>query len=100
MADYCKQKDLRLPGPLGDCTKDQMPLEVQAAIEKLEKELKKTEPGRADLKALEEAAGKWPDYPRLVMDLAKKYKQPLPGWTLPGPAKFWEGLRAGRGKGK
>jgi hypothetical protein len=47
---------------------------------------------------LEEAQGRWPDYPRTVMELARKYKLAVPGWTLPGPAQFWDRLRAGKGK--
>jgi hypothetical protein len=92
---YCRRNNLKLP-PLGDCRKDQMPTDVAQAIDKLEKELKKSESGRADLKALDEAQGKWPEFPRLVTELGRKYKQPVPGWTLPGPPQFWDRLRAGR----
>lgn len=101
VAAHCKSKDLSIP-PLGDCRKDSMPPEVIQVMEKWERELKKTDAGRADLKALEEAQGKWPDYPRLIVDLARKHKQPLPGWALPTPPnqpQFWERLRAGRRKG-
>jgi hypothetical protein len=34
------------------------------------------------------------------MDLAKKYKKPVPGWTLPGPPQVWDRFRAGRAKAK
>jgi len=99
---YCTRHDLSVP-PLGDCRKDAMPPEVVQVLGKWERELKKTEAGRADLKALDEDQGKWPDYPRRIVDLARKHKQPLPGWTLPTPPnqpQFWERLRAARGKGK
>jgi hypothetical protein len=102
IAAACKKHDIKAP-PLGECRKGDMPPDVIEAINRLEKDLnpKKLDPGRAaDLKALEEAQGKWPDYPKLVAELARKYnKGPLPGWTLPGPPQFWERLRAGR-KGK
>jgi hypothetical protein len=102
VAAYAKTKNLSVP-PLGDCRKDQMPSEVVQVIDRLEKELKKTDAGRADLKALDEAQGKWPDYPRMVVDLARKYKQPLVGWALPTPPgqpQFWDRLRTAKGRGK
>jgi hypothetical protein len=95
---YARAKDLTIP-PLGDCRKDQMPPEVIPVLDKWEKELKKSEAGRADLKALDEARGKWPDYPRMIVTLARKHRQPLVGWTLPTPpgqAQFWDRLRAAR----
>jgi hypothetical protein len=98
VAAYARAKDLTIP-PLGDCRKDQMPPEVIQALEKWEKELKKSEAGRADLKALDEAQGKWPDYPRMIVTLARKHRQPLVGWALPTPPgqpQFWDRLRAAR----
>jgi hypothetical protein len=92
---YCRKNNLKLP-PLGDCRKDQMPAEVVGFLDKLERDGRKSDAIRADLKALDEAQGKWPDYPRLVLDLARKYKYPIPGWTLPGPPQFWDRLRAGK----
>lgn len=95
---YARKANLRLP-PLGDCKRDQMPQDVVQLIDKLEKDLKKTDAGRSDLKALEDAQGRWPDYPRQVVDLARKYKHSIPGWTLPTPPnqpQFWDRLRAGK----
>ncbi|HEX3150254.1 MAG TPA: hypothetical protein VHR66_19415 [Gemmataceae bacterium] len=103
LANYCAKNDLKLPMPLGDCRKDQMPADVtQFLQEKLEPALKKTEAGRADLKALDEAQGKWPDYPRLIMDLARKQNLTVPGWSLPGALQFkqfWDNHRMPK-KGK
>lgn len=95
---YCQKKGLKLPVPLGDCRKEDMPAEVRAFLTTLEPQLKKTEAGKADLRALDEAHGKWPDYPRLILDLAKKYKQSIPGWTLPGPPQMWDKLRAAKNR--
>jgi hypothetical protein len=99
---YCQKKnDLKLPVALGDSRKEQMPPEVIQFLDKtLEPLLRKTDAGRADLEALNKAQGNWPDYPRMVLDLAKKYKQHLPGWTLPGPAVQWDRLRAGKNRMK
>jgi hypothetical protein len=103
VAAYGKKNNWTVP-PLGDCRKDQMPSEVVPVIDRLERELKKSDAGRADWKALDEAQGTWPDYPRMIVDLARKYKQPLVGWALPTPPgqppQFWDRLRAAKGKGK
>jgi hypothetical protein len=96
---YCQKKGLILPAQLGDCRKDEMPPEVRDFLTKtLEPQLRKTDAGKADLRALEDVQGKWPDYPRLIVDLAKKYRQPIPGWTLPGPPQMWDKFRAAKGR--
>jgi hypothetical protein len=98
---YCQKKGLVLPARLGDCRKAEMPPEVQEFLTKtLEPQLKREagKGGKADLRALEEAEGKWPDYPRLIVDLARKYKQPVPGWTLPGPPQMWDKFRAAKSR--
>jgi hypothetical protein len=40
--------------------------------------------------ALEKLAGKWPEYPRLFLEYAKKYDLSVPGVTLPGSPKRWD----------
>ena len=45
-----------------------------------------TDPERDDLRKLE---GKWPEYPRKAMDLARKKDLPVPGLTLPGKPSLW-----------
>jgi hypothetical protein len=92
---------LTLPEPLGEARKNEMPAEVVSALNSIESQLRKGgEAKKADLMLLEEAQGKWPDYPLMILDLARKEKVALQGWTLPGPAQFWERhrLRAGSGK--
>jgi hypothetical protein len=96
LADYCQKNKLTLPVPLGDCRKSQMPTDVVSVIDRLERDLKRTDQGKADLKALEEAQGKWPDYPKMVIDLARKHKVAVPGWMLPGPQQMWDRFRAGK----
>jgi hypothetical protein len=98
---YCQKNKLTLPGPLGDCRKEQMPPEVVQFLNSvLEPQLKRSEQGKADLEALSKAQGSWPEYPRMILDLAKKYKSPIPGWTLPGPPQAWDKLRPGKNRQK
>ena len=101
LAAHARRKNLDLP-PLGAATRRQMPSEVVEYLTKvLEPQWRRAgEGGRADRKLLAEAEGKWPEYPRLIVDLARKYRQPVPGWTLPGQPQFWERLRAGRPRGR
>jgi hypothetical protein len=97
LADYCQKNNLKLPVPLGDCHKSQMPAEVVQFLEKsLQPQLQRTDQGRAELKALDDAQGKWPDYPRMILELAKRHKLSVPGWMLPGPAQVWDRFRAGK----
>jgi hypothetical protein len=98
---HCQKNSLKLPVALGDCRKEDMPTEVKQFLDRvLEPQLKKTDNGRAELEALNKAQGSWPEYPRMIMDLAKKYKMPVPGWTLPGPQQAWDRLRAGKPRPK
>jgi hypothetical protein len=93
---YCQRNNLKLPVPLGDCTRDRMPPEVQTFLKTLETS-KGGRPDRgADIERLRTAHGNWPDYPRLIVELAYKHSIPIPGWTLPGPQQAWERLRAGK----
>jgi hypothetical protein len=91
LVGYCKSHDLTLPGQFGSARKSEMPAELVPAINSLEEKLRKQgESGKAELKALDDAQGKWPDYPRLLVELARKHLAPLPGWTLPGAQGFWD----------
>ncbi len=46
---------------------------------------------RDDLRKLE---GRWPEYPRRAMDLARRKDLPVPGLTLPGKPSLWAELYA------
>jgi hypothetical protein len=101
LAAHARRTNVSLP-PLGEAKKQQMPAEVVEFLDKaLEPQLRRSaDGGKADRKALADAEGKWPEYPRLVTELARKYKLTVPGWTLPGQPPFWDRLRAGKGKGR
>lgn len=83
-------RKLALPDkPLGPCKPDEFVPAVRRFIEELRKDA-------AAAKKLDEAQGKWPDYPFVVMELAKdkdKGKR-VPGTFLPGPKKFWDDAKA------
>jgi hypothetical protein len=85
------RKNGMLPQEMGPChprDKDFPPV-VQAFIEKeLLPKLDEKEKER-----LRDAEGKWPDYPRLLLELARRHNLQMPGTPLPGPREFWERLR-------
>lgn len=86
--EYARQRQFSLPEPLGPTNKEAMPADVRAFIvEKLEPALRKSP---ADVAKLKEAEGKWPDYPRAVMELSRQAKLVVPGWMLPGRSDVWE----------
>ena len=99
LTKYAQKNKLTLPVPLGDCRKDQMPAEIKLFLDKvLEPLLKRTDAGKADLKLLTNAEGTWPEYPRIIMELAKKHKLPVAGWTLPGQPQTWDRFRSNKAK--
>jgi hypothetical protein len=50
----------------------------------------------AEKEELKKAEGKWPDYPKTLLKLARKHNLTLPGMTLPGPKELWDRARAPR----
>jgi hypothetical protein len=54
-----------------------------------------------EARQLQAAVGRWPQYARLVMNLAAAHKLAVPGTTLPGPPGLWAAFRtAATGKGE
>jgi hypothetical protein len=46
--------------------------------------------GQADAQRLRKLEGKWPEYPRLLLRLAREHGLSIPGLMLPGPQEIWE----------
>jgi len=76
--------------PLGPCKPEEFMPAVRQFIEVLRKD-------QAATRKLDEAQGKWPDYPFAIMELAKEQKRRVPGTFLPGNKEFWEKAKAGPG---
>lgn len=102
VADYAKQHRITLSEPIMPATRADMPAEVQAFLDKLEAHLRKQEQaGRGDRAAqatrdiarLKAAEGKWPDYPRAIVELARQHRMPIPAWTLPLRNDVWDMFR-------
>jgi len=74
----------KLP-PLGPCR----PGEFQDDVELFLKEQLFPKLGKGEREKLDGQLGKWPDYPRALIDLAKAKNLSVPGAMLPGEPKRW-----------
>ncbi len=70
--------------PLGAARPRDFSPEVQKVIKDL------GQLSEADADRLQKLEGRWPEYPRLLGDLARQHNLNLPGMTLPGPRDLWE----------
>ncbi len=87
-----RSRKVALPDkPLGPCKPEEFVPAVRQVIEQLRKD-------PAAARKLDEAQGKWPDYPFAVMELAKERKKPVPGTFLPGDKSYWEQAKSAPGE--
>lgn len=78
--------------PLGACRTDEFPLQTRNFVNN--QLLPKLTPmERADLNRFE---GRWPDYPRRLLMLARRHQMVIPGMSLPGPTYVWDEARMSR----
>jgi hypothetical protein len=83
-----REKKAALPEkPFGPCKPEEFLPVVQKFIAELRKDA-------AAAKKLDEAQGKWPEYPFAVMELAKAKGRRVPGTFLPGDKAYWEQAKA------
>lgn len=87
---YMQDQKLKLPQPLGPAKLAEMPEGVRTFVEKkLQPELAKSEKGRKEWKQLQDLEGTWPDYPEKLMEVARRWKMTVPGWSLPAQ-ELWD----------
>jgi hypothetical protein len=79
-----------MPRELGPCHPKDLPPPLQQFLDT--KLLPKLPP--EGQRRLAEAEGRWPDYPRMILELSRRRGLQVPGATLPGPPDFWSRLRA------
>ncbi len=53
-------------------------------------ELQQKKLAPAERERLKKDEGKWPEYPRLMIELAREHNLPVPGATLPGAPQDWQ----------
>jgi hypothetical protein len=93
--EVAEAKGARFSKPLGPCNlNDLAPAVVKFFNTTLGPELKQ-EANKEEWKKLEEAQGKWPEYPLLFMELAKKHTLKVPGTYLGGDPEMWKNAKGG-----
>jgi hypothetical protein len=90
VVEASRRNQIDLPRPLGPSRADDFPLSVRNFIrEKLAPVLEPDEKERLD-----QAEGRWPAYPRTMLNLARRHRLWVPGMTLPGPREYWNRFRS------
>lgn len=75
--------------PLGPARSSEFTPKVREFVETKVLTLKLSD---QDRKRLQYSEGKWPEYPREIMQLAREHNLSIPGVMLPGPPKQWEAM--------
>jgi len=88
VTETLRRHDLAPKKQLGPATAAEFSPAIQKFIDSLPANDKQR------LKAVE---GRWPEYPKLLHELAREHKTALPDLTLPGDARRWELIRMRRG---
>jgi hypothetical protein len=94
IARIAENRKITLSVPLGPCRPDQFVLPVQQYLtHRLLPHLSPEEKSR-----LQKAEGKWPLYPRTLVELTREHARehrvgPIPGMSLPGPVELWDPFR-------
>jgi hypothetical protein len=82
--------DLKSLPPLGPSRVSEFAQPARGFVE--EKMLNNKLLGISELKRLQEKEGKWPEYSREIIQLAREHNLSIPGVMLPGPPKSWDAL--------
>ncbi len=96
VTEHIRSRGYAMPKQLGPCTLSAMPPNVQDFVRQLL--IPRLISAPDDLARLEQAEGLFPDYPQMLLELAKKYDLSIPGVMLPGPPDQWAKLRGARGR--
>jgi hypothetical protein len=86
-----RKNGVTLPRQLGPCHPKEFDPPVAQFIERTLRP-KLTDAEKDELRAAE---GRWPEYPRLILELSKKHGLEVPLMRLPGPREFWEQAKNG-----
>jgi hypothetical protein len=86
-----RRNGITLPRQLGPCYPKQFDALVAQFIDRTLLP-KLTDKEKDELKAAE---GKWPEYPKTLLELSKKHGLEIPLMRLPGPRELWEQARLG-----
>ncbi|MFO0877753.1 MAG: hypothetical protein U0840_10405 [Gemmataceae bacterium] len=83
------RQEKQSPPPLGASRLSEFPPALQAFVKG--QLIPRLSPLQRE--ALQHAEGRWPDYPILLLRLARDRGLVLPGMSLPGPRELWDSVR-------
>lgn len=92
-----KKNNVPLPVQLGPCFPKDFAKPVTQFINQKLMSFNSGVLDKAERERLKQAEGYWPLYPYTVLELARKYHQPIPTTVLPGSADVWDRYRDGGG---
>jgi hypothetical protein len=91
---YLTKVDAKQAPPLGPCRKDELTTSLQKFLEtELQPKLTEADRGR-----LARDEGKWPDYPREIVRLARQHDVSVPDVMLPGSPSRWDAIYGAKAK--
>jgi len=90
VAETARRNNIDLPVPLGPTRAD----DFQPSIRKFIREALEPVLGPNEKERLHFVEGRWPAYPRTVLNLGRQHRLPVPGMVLPGPREYWNKFRA------
>ncbi len=93
LAAEAAYRGITVPVPLGPSRPGEFTPEVETALSTLLPKLSPRDRGELD-----KLQGKWPAYPKLFLDFARKHDLTVPGVSLPGPPLQWAKTYLNRGK--
>ncbi|CAN5131142.1 hypothetical protein BH10PLA2_BH10PLA2_09810 [soil metagenome] len=80
---------VELPGPLGECRDSEFAVPLRDFVKNELLPVLKPE----ERTSLQKQEGKWPAYPRTLLQLARNHGLQVPGMGLPWPKDVWESFR-------
>jgi len=92
VTEFARTNNITLPQQLGPSSPHDKRFShiVQDFIEKT---LVPALVGKEEKDHLKSAEGRWPEYPRTILELARKHELMVPGMYLPGPREAWHNLK-------
>jgi hypothetical protein len=91
--EVAREKNIPLRKPLGPCNLEDFHRSVREFYYEKMLPILKQKSNQEEFDKLTKAAGTWPEYPMVFMDVAQKHKLIVPGTFLGGSKEFWLGVK-------
>lgn len=94
VTEFARKRSVELPVQLGPSRPEEFDPPIPEVIDRLMRALNRQR--SEDRNRLQDAEGQWPEYPRLIYELAQREGIEIPGVTLPGDSTKWDRFRRRR----